>query len=100
MIVRCHMIKLSPYMFFIFFIMIVDFVTIDARTMRSYVMKKPGEAHPVRGGNRLLNQNEATLEVVDEQVLAQEQFARIKELELEGREPYQEDRKTSITRTY
>ena len=71
-----------------------------ARTVPSYVIKRPGEASPILPGQRLLNHTGDQLDVIDEQVLAQEQFERIKMLELEGRESYQEGRKTSITRTY
>ncbi len=71
-----------------------------ARTVNNYVIKQPGAAAPIADKRNLQNPNEPQIEVIDEQVLAQEQFARIKMLELEGREPYQENRKTTITRTY
>lgn len=83
------------------FILCIGVISITgARTVSQYLIKKPGEASSMYRGGQLSTQDNEYLDVVDDQVLAREEFARIKMLELEGREPYQETRKTSITRTY
>lgn len=84
----------------IVFLVLLGFEMSYARTVHRYVIKKPGEATSTKGDHQLSKLNEPYAEVMDEQILAQEQFYHIKMLELEGRQPYQENRKTTITRTY
>lgn len=70
-----------------------------ARTVSRYVQKKPGEVTHDRSDHFLMMEENPYYIIVDEEVLAQENFTRAKTRELEGIEPYNESRKTSITRT-
>lgn len=69
------------------------------RTVPYYVQKKPGEVTHGGRNSFLMMKEEPYYKVVDEEVLALQNFTRAKMRELEGIEPYIESRKTSITRT-
>lgn len=66
-----------------------------------YYIKKPGDPMYLIKTNNAQRPNSeyANVEVVSKQVLAEERFKRLKEIELEERIPYQESRKTVITPT-
>lgn len=71
------------------------------RTVPHYVIKKPGDPAPLQKMGRRLGQDyQPYKEIMDENVLAQEQFKRIKQKELEGRISYEASRKSIITRTF
>ncbi len=84
-------------------IIFLSFVVMShARYMRfdytnHYVIKKPGEAEDYEKIKRHLKPEE--YEHWDADVIAQERFKRAKELELEGRIPFQQSRQTIITPT-
>lgn len=66
-----------------------------------YVIKKPGEPAPLDTIKRSLRPLEqySNLQIQEQDVIAQERFKISKEIELEGRIPYQESKKTVITPT-
>lgn len=87
---------MKKIVFLILFIIITQAL---ARTVNQYVIHKPGEVLPTMR-KRYIRPNETEPEFIDEDVKAQMLFKKFKEIELEGRIPYQESRKTTVIPTY
>jgi hypothetical protein len=65
-----------------------------------YVIQRPGEIAPFEKFKRSYRPigEYGNLQIQDDDVIAQERYKIVKEIELEGRVPYQESRQTVITR--
>lgn len=84
----------------LFFILLIS-ITPCFYSQAQYYIQKPGNPAPLvtRTASPLPISQYSNIEIVDNDVLAQERFQRLKTIELEGRIPYQETRKTIITPT-